>query len=99
MLKPLGLLARFGDEVAVLPSGKKSRVKQLFRSGAPVNEVFAPMAITIDECTHMVDAMLAVNSELQQWRAEQVQAAGQLAAQTAPRPGTTPAARSGRRFI
>ncbi|MFO1008815.1 MAG: sulfate adenylyltransferase subunit CysN [Planctomycetota bacterium] len=38
---------RVGDEVAVLPSGKKSRVKQLFRSGAPVNEVFAPMAITV----------------------------------------------------
>ena len=38
---------RVGEEVVALPSGKKSRVKSILRGGEPVEEAFAPMAITI----------------------------------------------------
>jgi bifunctional enzyme CysN/CysC len=38
---------RVGEEVVALPSGKQSRVKSILRGGQPVQEAFAPMAITI----------------------------------------------------
>lgn len=44
-------------------------------------------------------AQQALAADLQAVDDEVAQAAGQLAAQTAPRPGTAPAARSGRRFV
>ncbi len=38
---------RVGEEIVALPSGKKSRVKTILRGGTPIEEAFAPMAITI----------------------------------------------------
>jgi len=38
---------RVGDEVAVLPSGRKSRVKSITSGGTECEEAFAPMAIAI----------------------------------------------------
>ncbi|MBL8859661.1 MAG: sulfate adenylyltransferase subunit CysN [Planctomycetes bacterium] len=38
---------RVGDEVAVLPSGKRSRVKALTSAGVTRQEVFAPMAVAL----------------------------------------------------
>ncbi|MBK7644882.1 MAG: sulfate adenylyltransferase subunit CysN [Planctomycetes bacterium] len=40
-------VVRVGDELVALPSGKKSRVKTLASGGTPVEEAFAPMAVTL----------------------------------------------------
>jgi len=40
-------VVRVGDELVALPSGRKSRVKTLASGGAPVEEAFAPMAVTL----------------------------------------------------
>ena len=40
-------MLRVGEEVVALPSGRKSRVKSILRSGAPVQEANAPMAVIV----------------------------------------------------
>ncbi len=38
---------RVGEEVVALPSGRRSRIKELFCGGEAREEVFAPMAVTV----------------------------------------------------
>ncbi len=40
-------LLRVGEEVVALPSGRKSRVKEILRGGESLEEAFAPMAVVI----------------------------------------------------
>ncbi|MFN7587525.1 MAG: sulfate adenylyltransferase subunit CysN [Planctomycetota bacterium] len=38
---------REGDAIAVLPSGKQTKIKSILAAGAPVAEAFAPMTVTV----------------------------------------------------
>ncbi len=40
-------LIRVGDQIAVLPSGKQSKVKSIVTFDGPLQEAFAPMAVTV----------------------------------------------------
>jgi bifunctional enzyme CysN/CysC len=40
-------ILRVGDEIATLPSGRRSRVKSLLVGGVEVGEAWAPMAVTV----------------------------------------------------
>lgn len=38
---------RVGDQIEILPSGKKSKVSKLYSANTEVSEVYAPMAVTV----------------------------------------------------
>jgi len=49
-----GGTVKVGDEIGVLPSGTRSRVKAIHESGGPVEEAFCPQSVSI-ELEHDID--------------------------------------------